>query len=94
VRLHLLIFWFRVDFSWASFLLPQAQIWFVAENFFRCHWSQRLERSSAAHFSSSSPTNFLSLPCALSATDLAARYARRPLFFGFLGLGQFSCAGN
>jgi hypothetical protein len=81
VRLDLLIFWFRIHFSWAGFLLPQAQIWFATENFFRCCWSQRLERSSATHFSSSSPTNFLSLPRALSAADLAARFASRPLFF-------------
>jgi hypothetical protein len=94
VRLHLLIFWFCIDFSWDSFLLLWAQIRFAAENFFHCHWSQCLERSSAACFSSSSPTNFLSLPCALSAADLAARFARRPLFFGFLGLGQFSCADD
>jgi hypothetical protein len=94
VCLHLLIFWFCVDFSWAGFLLLRAQIRFAAENFFRCRWSQRLEHSSAVYFSSSSPTNFLSLSCALSAADLASRFARRPLFFGFLGLGQFTCAGN
>jgi hypothetical protein len=66
----------------------------LLQNFFRCRWSQRLGHSSAAHFSSSSPTNFLSLSRALSTADLAARFARRPLFFGFLGLRQFSCAGN
>jgi hypothetical protein len=91
---HLLIFWFRVNFSWAGFLLPRAPIRFAAENFFRCPWSQHLERSSVARFSSSSPTNFLSLPCALSAADLAAQFARLSLFFGFLGFDQFSCAGN
>jgi hypothetical protein len=31
VRLHLLIFWFHIDFSWAGFLLPRAQIQFAAK---------------------------------------------------------------
>jgi hypothetical protein len=88
VRLHLLIFGYRIDFSWAGFLLPRAQIRFAAENFFHCRWSQRLERSSTARFSSSSPTNFLSLPRAISAADLAARFARRPLFFRFPSFGS------
>jgi hypothetical protein len=91
---HLLIFWFCVNFSWAGFLLPRAPIRFAAENFFRCPWSQHLERSSVARFSSSSPTNLLSLPWALSAADLAAQFARLSLFFGFLGFNQFSCVGN